>query len=202
VTRATGAEASISADLAAEVSRATTAEGALDTRVSDIESNYLDKRVGGTISGDVTVEGTISATGGLEISGGGASTSLFVGDGVVGVNTETPSEALEVVGNGKFSGTVEVAAPTVSSHASTKGYVDNLFSKQQAFSVSIPVGTEQMTVSFPSEFSSVPVINASLEGEVVYFHVIKNKTVNGFDIALSDEVQEAGVVLNVFASNQ
>ena len=64
------------------------------------------------------------------------------------------------------------------------------------------MGTEQMTVSFPSSFSSVPVINASLESDVIYFHVIKNKTVGGFDITFSDEVQEAGVVLNVFASNQ
>jgi len=127
---------------------------------------------------------------------------LFVGDGVVGINTEAPTEALEVVGNGKFSGTVEIASPTVSNHASTKGYVDNLFAKQQAFSVSIPVGTERMTVSFPNAFSSIPVINASLESDVVYFHVIKNKTVGGFDITFSDEIQEAGVVLNVFASNQ
>jgi len=114
--------------LAAEVSRATAAEGALDVRVSDIEDNYLDKRVGGTITGDVTVEGTISASGGLEISGGGVSTSLFVGDGVVGINTEAPTEALEVVGNGKFSGTVEVAEPTIASHAATKNYVDYMIS--------------------------------------------------------------------------
>ena len=203
IARATAAEATLTSDLAAEVSRATAAESALDIRVSDIESNYLDKRTGGTINGNVDITGTITASGGLEISASGSSsTSLFVGDGVVGVNTETPTEALEVVGNGKFSGTVEIAAPTASGHASTKGYVDGLFAKQQAFSVNIPVGTEQMSVSFGSAFSSVPVINASLEGEVIYFHVIKNKTVNGFDIIFSDEVQEAGVILNVFASNQ
>ena len=114
----------ISSDLADEVTRATAAEGAISSLVSEISGNYLDKRTGGTVTGNLDVTGTISAAGGLEISGGGASTSLFVGDGVIGVNTETPSEAFEVVGNGKFSGTVLVATPTLSGHAANKGYVD------------------------------------------------------------------------------
>jgi hypothetical protein len=116
--------AALASDLANEVTRATAAEGAISSLVSEISGNYLDKRTGGTVTGDLDVIGTISATGGIEISGGGASTSLFVGDGVVGINTETPSEAFEVVGNGKFSGTVEVATPTLVGHAANKGYVD------------------------------------------------------------------------------
>jgi hypothetical protein len=116
--------AALASDLANEVTRATAAEGAISSLVSEISGNYLDKRTGGTVTGDLDVIGTISATGGIEISGGGASTSLFVGDGVVGINTETPSEAFEVVGNGKFSGTVEVATPTLNGHAANKGYVD------------------------------------------------------------------------------
>jgi hypothetical protein len=131
VARASAAEgvlrtsiASVSANLASEVSRATAAEGAISSLVSEISGNYLDKRTGGTVTGNLDVTGTISATGGLEISAGGASTSLFVGDGVVGINTETPSEAFEVVGNGKFSGTVLVATPSLSGHAANKGYVD------------------------------------------------------------------------------
>jgi len=116
--------AALASDLADEVTRATAAEGAISSLVSEISGNYLDKRTGGTVTGNLDVTGTISATGGLEISGGGESTSLFVGDGVVGVNTEAPSEAFEVVGNGKFSGTVEVATPSLSGHAANKGYVD------------------------------------------------------------------------------
>ena len=83
-------------DLTAEVTRATAAEGALDTRVDDIEANYLDKRVGGTVDANLAVTGT------LEVGSG--TTTLFVEAGKVGVNTETPSEALDVVGNIKASG--------------------------------------------------------------------------------------------------
>jgi hypothetical protein len=167
----------------------------LDVRVSDIENNYLDKRVGGSINGDVSISGQLAI-------GSSATTSLFVENGAVGINTETPTEALEVSGNGKFSGTVEVATPILSGHASTKGYVDSLFSKQQAFLVNVPVGTEEMSISFASNFSSTPVVSTSFESEVLYLHAIKNKTVSGFNVIFSDEIQEAGAVLNVFASNQ
>jgi hypothetical protein len=37
---------------------------------------------------------------------------LYVGDGVVGINTEAPTEALEVVGNGKISGDVTIGGTT------------------------------------------------------------------------------------------
>lgn len=45
---------------------------------------------------DVRVDGTFEV--------GSGSATLFVEAGKVGINTETPSEALDVVGNGKFSG--------------------------------------------------------------------------------------------------
>ena len=99
VSRATTAEAGLASDLSDEVARATAAESALDVRVSDIEGNYLDKRVGGTVNADLTVAGN------LEV-GTGANTTLFVGEQLVGINTEAPSEALDVSGNGKFSGNV------------------------------------------------------------------------------------------------
>ena len=169
-----------------------TASGLLDTRLVDIESNFLDKRVGGIISGN------------LEINGGGAgSASLFVGSGVVGINTETPSEALDVVGNGKFSGTVEVAAPSAANHASTKGYVDDLFAKQKSFSTPVTQNVESMSVTFPgSAFYSAPIVNVTMEGSVSYAFMISNRTTTGFDISFSDEVLENDIVLNVFATNQ
>jgi len=180
-----------------------TASGLLDTRLVDIESNYLDKRVGGIVSGNLDVTGTITAAGGLEINGGAGSTSLFVGNGVVGVNTETPSEALEVSGNGKFSGTVEVAAPISGSHATTKTYVDDLFAKQKSFSEPVTQNVESMSISFPgSAFASTPIVNVSMEGSVSYAFMISNRTTTGFDISFSDEIQEGDIVLNVFASNQ
>ena len=179
------------------------ASGLLDTRLVDIESNYLDKRVGGIISGNLDITGTITASGGFEVNGGGASTTLFVEAGKVGVNTETPSEALEVSGNGKFSGTVEVATPISGSHATTKTYVDDLFAKQKSFSTPVTQNVESMSVNFPgSAFASAPVVNVTMEGSVSYFFMISNKTTTGFDISFSDEVLENDIVLNVFASNQ
>lgn len=180
-----------------------TASGLLDTRLVDIESNYLDKRVGGIVSGNLDVTGVVTANG-LEINGGGAgSASLFVGSAVVGINTETPSEALDVVGNGKFSGTVEVAAPSAANHASTRGYVDDLFAKQKSFSTPVTQNVESMSVTFPgSAFSSAPIVNITMEGSVSYAFMISNRTTTGFDISFSDEVLENDIVLNVFATNQ
>jgi len=180
-----------------------TASGLLDTRLVDIESNYLDKRVGGIISGNLDITGTITASGGFEVNGGGGSTTLYVEAGKVGINTETPSEALEVSGNGKFSGTVEVAAPISGSHATTKTYVDDLFAKQKSFSTPVTQNVESMAVSFPgSAFSSTPIVNVSIEGSVYYAFSLSNRTISGFDISFSDEVLENDIVLNVFASNQ
>jgi hypothetical protein len=74
------------------------------------------------VQGAATFQSSLSVAGTFEVGTG--SSTLYVGNGVVGINTETPSEAFEVVGNGKFSGTVEIAEPTVSTHAATKNYVD------------------------------------------------------------------------------
>jgi len=48
------------------------------------------------------------------------------GDGNVGINQPNPIEAIDVVGNGKFSGTATAATPTLSTHLTTKAYVDGL----------------------------------------------------------------------------
>ena len=106
--------------MATSLNALSSADSAASGRLDDIENNYLDKRVGGTITANLSV------TGNFEVGTG--SSTLYVGSSVVGVNTETPSEAFEVVGNGKFSGTVEVATPTLSGHATTKDYVDTALS--------------------------------------------------------------------------
>jgi len=53
--RATSAEASLTTRLSNEESRATAAEDALDLRIVDIEDFYLDKRVGGTVTGSLAL---------------------------------------------------------------------------------------------------------------------------------------------------
>jgi len=120
VSTLTSTIASLSSSVDSEVDALEISLGNLNTYVN---TNFLNL-TGGNISGDLAVSGSITAANGLEISTGGGSTSLFVGSNVVGINTEAPTEAFEVVGNGKFSGTVEVATPTLSGHAANKGYVD------------------------------------------------------------------------------
>jgi len=76
-------------------------------------------------------------------------------------------------------------------------------STQKQFRMLLPTGIDTFGISFPgSAFTSNPSVQVTLEGDVVYQSVIKNCTVSGFDIYLSDDVQEAGTYLNVFASNQ
>lgn len=54
----------------------------------------------------LTVVGNISATGSLNIAGGGATTTLYVTDGLLGVNTASPNKALTVVGDISATGTI------------------------------------------------------------------------------------------------
>ena len=178
--------------------------GAFTGKFAEIETNYLDKRFGGTINADLTVSGMLYASGGLTIdAAGGMDAVLFVENGKVGINTETPSEALEVSGNGKFSGTVRVADPTNGQHATTKTYVDDLFAKRKSFTTGVAPNVESMTVEFPgSPFSSAPTVNVTMEGDVYYAFAISDRTTTGFHISFSDQVLESNIVLNVSASNQ
>jgi hypothetical protein len=85
-----------------------------------IGTDAPDERL--TVSGNISASGTIYGAGGMEISGGGA-TTLYVEDGKIGVNTETPNEELTVIGsisasedifarNGDFTGTLDVDGAT------------------------------------------------------------------------------------------
>jgi hypothetical protein len=74
---------------------------------------------------------------------------------------------------------------------------------QKQFAVLLPVGVESTGISFPGNvFGSTPSVQVTMEGDVIYQSLIKNRTVSGFDIYFSDSIQEENVYLNVFASNQ
>ncbi|MDD3035267.1 MAG: hypothetical protein PHT25_11820, partial [Bacteroidales bacterium] len=65
---------------------------------------------------------TTSIAGGIISQGG-----LLVG-GNVGIGNVAPGYKLDVSGTGRFTGTVSVGTPTSSNHATTKDYVDSMFS--------------------------------------------------------------------------
>lgn len=54
---------------------------------------------GGNLTGNLTVVGDVSATGSLELGQSGSTVLYADSSGLVGINTETPNEALTVVGN-------------------------------------------------------------------------------------------------------
>jgi hypothetical protein len=78
----------------------------LTSKVDQISGNYLDKRTGGTINGNLNVNNKITAISGLEIFANSGSTTFFVSSGVVGINTKTPNQALTVSGNISASGLI------------------------------------------------------------------------------------------------
>jgi hypothetical protein len=184
-----------------------------------------------TFAGTVDVSGKLTADGGLEVnSNGEGAAALFVSGSFVGINTEAPTEALDVNGNIKSSGGISVAsginlnsskitnlsAPTDGGDAVNLAYLTGISgglqssldakvnsSTQKQFTVLIPSGVENTGISFPgSNFSSAPSVQVTIEGDVIYQTLVKNRSISGFDVYFSDTIQEADVYLNVFASNQ
>lgn len=83
---------------------------------------------------------------------------------------------------------------------SNLGGVDN---STQSFNYSVPLGSEDITVLFPSgAFTEIPKINVTLISEVGYMFALRNKTVSGFGISFSDTIQENDVSIDVVATIQ
>jgi hypothetical protein len=83
---------------------------------------------------------------------------------------------------------------------SNLGGVDN---STQSFNYPIALGSEDITVLFPSgAFSEVPKINVTLISEVGYMLALRNKTVSGFGVSFSDTIQENDVSIDVVATIQ
>jgi exonuclease VII small subunit len=146
---------SLSASVDSEVSALESSIGSLNGYVN---TNFLNL-TGGTVTGDLTVTGLISAAGGLEIGGGeGGDAALFVSSGKVGINTETPNEALTVVGNVSATGQVFVAEPVAENAATTKSYVDG---KVTSLSASVDAEVSALESSISSE---VGTLNTTIQG--------------------------------------
>lgn len=112
----------------------------LQGQINNLSSTYVTLNTAQTISGDKTFAGTVNFNGGFEVGASEGAAALFVSGSYVGINTEAPTEALDVNGNAKVAGNLfvgsginannkvisNVAAPVNSTDASNKGYVDNV----------------------------------------------------------------------------
>ena len=65
-----------------------------------------------SVVGNVYSEGDLYISGTVELGDSEATTSLYVTDNLVGINTESPSEALTVVGNISASGSLKFGSTT------------------------------------------------------------------------------------------
>jgi hypothetical protein len=74
--------------------------------------------------------------------------------------------------------------------------------KNRKFSLSLPTGISSIDIDFPMNFSSVPSVYCSIDGEsdIIYQTLIKNKTTSGCSVYFSDHIQEPNFNLNVTAS--
>ena len=77
--------------------------GVISTNLS-VSGDYFNSEAL-TVFGNISASGSVYSSGNLEINGG-SNTTLYVEDGLVGINTETPNESLTVFGNISASGSV------------------------------------------------------------------------------------------------
>ncbi len=74
----------------------------------------------------------------------------------------------------------------------------------QSFVSGLPTGfgTSFQFIAFPNNFASIPRVSATLEvtSGVLYSWAINNRTISGFNLLLSNDIQETGVYLNVICS--
>jgi len=77
--------------------------GIISTNLS-VSGDYFNSEAL-TVFGNISASGSVYSSGNLEINGG-SNTTLYVEDGLVGINTETPNESLTVFGNISASGSV------------------------------------------------------------------------------------------------
>ena len=155
------------------------------------DSKYLPL-TGGTITGLISSTNSVYIDGLVEIGTGTGVTTLFVGQQSVGINTETPNEALTVVGNISATGTIyannvnstanflPLSGGTVTGNLTAVGNVDlasgynttTLFVSQEKVGINTIAPTEDLTV----------IGNAFVSGSVSTnnIRIGNSETVSGF----------------------
>lgn len=149
-------------------------------------------------TGDQDIWGRKSFPQGLDAGSQTDVTTLYVGSGVVGINTENPQGALDVSGSVLFN-----QRPTV--NGSGVLLIDELQEElnQKKMSLLLYSGMTYTGIMFTGKtFSSVPIVYCNIDGDnIIYQTLVKNKTISGCDIYFSDTIQENNYYLNIYAFN-
>jgi len=149
-------------------------------------------------TGDQDISGRKSFPQGLDAGLQTDVTTLYVGSGVVGINTENPQGALDVSGSVLFN-----QRPTV--NGSGVLLIDELQEQlnEKKMSLLLYSGMTYTGIAFTGkEFLSIPIVYCNIDGDnVIYQTLVKNKTISGCDIYFSDTIQEDNYYLNIHAFN-
>ena len=173
----------------------------LDSVISNTDPAALDSL---TEIVDAFREADGSLSGMISALGSNASSSVGQISGALDAEIERATAADNII-SGDLAAEIERAtgAEVIISGdlAALDIRVSTIEDSKQAFNVAVPIGNDSLSVSFPGgSFASIPSVVASLEAEVIYQYVIKNKTVSGFDIEFSDTILESNTSIDVIAS--
>jgi hypothetical protein len=178
-----------------------TLSGALNTKIDEVSgnlNNYIDDRISGVIdlapAALDTLNELAAALGDDENFASNLVNTLGNLSGSLSSDLSTASGVLD-------SRITDEVSTLNTSLANVSGYFS---SSNKQFTVNVANPSDSISVAFPgAAFSSVPTVQATLEGsDVMYGLLIKDRSVSGCSVFFSDTVQENGVVLNIFASNQ
>jgi len=106
---------------------------------------------GGTLTGLLSTTDSVYVDGTFE-AGSGATVALFVDNNLVGVNTETPNEALTIVGNVSATGTIYSAE---GNSVNWQDAYTNLISNSAAYLSSVDLSFLSVSANWDSVYSTV-----------------------------------------------
>ena len=209
-------------------SRIASTGSSLQSQVDAISGSYVTLNTTQTISGDKTFAGTVNFNGGFEVGASEGSAALFVSGTSVGINTEAPTEALDVNGNARVGGSLfvgsginannkvisNVAAPVADTDAVNKGYVGSvsgdlssrLASSGSALETSISTASGALNSKISSEVSGLNsslssasgVLDARISSEVENL----NSNISGVYGSLSSNIASASGSLKSYIDDR
>ena len=147
---------------------------------------------GGTLTGPLSSTDSMYINGSLEV-GSGLDTSLFVDDNLVGINTETPNEALTIVGNVSATGTVYSAEGT---SVNWQDAYTNLVSNSAAYLSSVDLSFLSVSANWDSVYSNVNSNSANWESTYNTVSALSASWSAADEVLLAEVTNADSVTLN------